>query len=280
MSYSYSLVCNHVDTDENYPEVLSITFIENVNRLSYKISGYFKVPRLKRDSNFKKSIFEMLEKNLHLINSINFKQDANLKHTHSKSFVKFLNQKVKDNSDSILSKLNLSEFVSSAQTELELPSSSQNALTLYNAVLNSVDWWTDLLNLFIDFVNQLSEYNQNSKIDRLLECNFDAKKFNRLLGDALNYAREYDGQEGRENFEVVKRNDKQYVDESPDGMVSLDWDGGLPAIYNHRHYDFSSFLSFPVYIAGQAESGKEWISRYIVNSFYHDHWSGGEIFGR
>ena len=81
-----------------------------------------------------KALMEMVEKNLHICNSINYKQDANMKHTHSKSFMKYLNQKISDNSDTILSKLGLSSSVSSAQTELDLPSSSSNALTLYNAV--------------------------------------------------------------------------------------------------------------------------------------------------
>lgn len=197
--------------------------------------------------NYKKSLFEMVEKNLHLTNSINFKQDANFKQTHSKSFMKFLNEKIKDNSSSLVEKLNLSEFVSNAQTELELPSSSSTSLALYNAVLNSVDWWTDLLNLFVDFVNSLNEYSQTSKIDRILECEFDAKKFNRLLGDALNYAT---GGEIDPDFPdrlkepVVERNDQIYIDLNPDGQVSLDWDGGLPASVNHRHYNFKKFLCF------------------------------------
>lgn len=198
-------------------------------------------------SDIKKSIMELLLKNLLLLQSVSLKQDADLKQTHSKSFVKFLNQKVKDNSDSILSKLNLSDFVSSAQTELDLPSSSQNALTLYNAVLNSVDWWTDLLNLFVDFVNSLADYSQTSKIDRLLECGFDAKKFNRLLGDALNYAT--GGEVDPDNSDrlkepVVERNDQSYIDLNPDGQATLDWDGGLPALINHRHYNFKKFLCF------------------------------------
>lgn len=199
------------------------------------------------------SLMEMVEKNLHLTNSVNFKQDANLKYTHSKSFVKFLNDKVKDNSDTLLEKLGLSSFVSSAQTELDLPSSSSSALALYTAVQGSVDWWTDLLNLFIDFINELNEYNQNSKIDRLLECNFDAKKFNRLLGDALNYAMKDAGTEdpnhqGEYMFPVVSRNDQQYIDLNPDGQACLDWDGGLPALVNHRHYNFKK-----VWCVGQLE---------------------------
>jgi len=185
-----------------------------------------------------KAIIEICEKTLHIVNSLNFKQDANLKHTHSKSVMNFLNQKIKDSSDTIDSELNLSDFVSSAQTELALPSSSSTALSLYTAVQSSVDWWTDLLNLFVDFVNNLSEYSQTSKIDRILECNFDAKKFNRLLGDALNYAR------SNENSVLVKRNDQTYLDLNPDGQVCLDWDGGLPALVNHRHYDFQHFFQF------------------------------------
>lgn len=263
MSYRYSCECNHYDTDENYPEVLCITTVYNVNYLSYKISGYFKVPFLKKKSlNFDKSLFEMIEKSLYLLNSINFKHDANLKHIHSKSFVKFLNQKVKDNSDILLSNLNLSDFVSSAQTELELPSSASTSLTLYNAVLNSVDWWTDLLNLFIDFVNSLAEYEQNSKIDRILECNFDAKKFNRLLGDALNYARKHN------NLVVVPRNDQEYIDLSPDNQVSLDWDGGLPALFNHRHYNFDEFLE-RFYDNGE--------DKYFLSDHLYANWLGKEL---
>lgn len=198
-------------------------------------------------SDIKKSILELLLKNLFLLKSVSFKQDANLKQLHSKSFLKFLTGKLKDNFSSFVEQLGLSEFVSNAQTELELPSSSNTALTLYTGGVASLDWLTDLLNLFIDFINSLADYSQTSKIDRLLECEFDAKKFNRLLGDALNYAT--GGEVDPDNSDrlkepVVERNDQTYVDLNPDGQISLDWDGGLPASVSHRHYNFKKFLCF------------------------------------
>ena len=128
--------------------------------------------------------------------------------------------------------------------------------------MDSVDWWTDLLNLFVDFVNELSDYSQNSKIDRLLEYGFDAKKFNRLLGDALNYARK------NSNLQVVGRNDQEYIDESPDGQVTLDWDGGLPALFNHRQYAFDEFLE-RFYDNG--------IDKYFLSDHIYANWLGKEL---
>ena len=82
-------------------------------------------------SDMKKSIFELLLKNLFLLKSVSFKQDADLKQTHSKGFLQFLTGKLKDNSDSFVNQLNLSDSILNAQTELELPSPSQGALALY-----------------------------------------------------------------------------------------------------------------------------------------------------
>jgi len=203
------------------------------------VSGYnLFYLNLNRYSTLLKPLFELIQKNLFLLKSVSFKQDADLKQTHSKSFLQFLLGKLKDNSSDFVNQLGFSDSVSNAQTELELPNSANTALTLYTGGVSTLDWLTDLLNLFIEFINSLSEYNQNSKIDQILECNFDAKKFNRLLGDALNYAR------SNENAVLVKRNDQEYIDLNPDNQACLDWDGGLPALVNHRHYDFQSFFQF------------------------------------
>ena len=49
-------------------------------------------------------------------------------------------------------------------------------------------------------------------------------------------------------FPVVSRNDQEYIDLNPDGQACLDWDGGLPALVNHRHYNFKK-----VWCVGQLE---------------------------
>lgn len=221
-------------------------------------------------SDFKKSVVELLLKNLLLLKSVSFKQDANLKQTHSKSFLEFLLNKLKDNSESFVSQLGLSESVSNAQTELELPSSANSALTLYTGGVSTFDWLTDLLNLFVDFVNSLVDYSQTSKIDRILECNFDAKKFNRLLGDALNYAMKDAGIADPNHteeymFPVVSRNDQKYLDLNPDGQVCLDWDGGLPSVVNHRHYNFKK-----VWCVGELQTDPIPYKVYIIPNWIQD----------
>ena len=227
--------------------IISTDFIVN-DPLPTGISGFtIKSYICIGSSNFNKSVMELLLKNLFLLKSVSFKQDADLKQTHSKGFLQFLLNKLKDNFESFVSQLGLSESVSNAQTELELPSSANSALTLYTSGVSTFDWLTDLLNLFVDFVNSLVDYSQTSKIDRILECEFDSKKFNRLLGDALNYATngEVDPENpDRLNEPVVERCDQTYIDLNPDGQVSLDWDGGLPASVSHRHYNFKKFLCF------------------------------------
>lgn len=190
---------------------------------------------------------ELLLKNLLLLQSVSVKQDADLKQTHSKSFLKFLNLKIKDKVEDFVTQLDLSSSVSSAQGELAGPTAAQYALTLYNSKVSTLDWLTDLLNLFLEFINNLQQYNETSKVDRILECNFDAKKFNRLLGDALNYATngEVDPDfPDRLKKPVVERCDQEYIDLNPDNQATLDWDGGLPAVFNHRHYNFKKFLCF------------------------------------
>jgi hypothetical protein len=108
------------------------------------------------------------------------------------------------------------------------------AVSTYTAYVTSYSWLTALLNLFYDII---SDYKQNSKLDRLLECNVDAKKFNRLLGDALNYAVTDPA------LKTAKRNDQEYIDTNETtGLPCLDWDGGLPALINHRHYDLGSLF--------------------------------------
>jgi len=144
-------------------------------------------------------------------------------------------------------------------------------LALFQGVVNNAFNWLDLL---FDLLNALYEsivaYQENNKLDRILECEFDFKKFNRLLGDALNYAMKDAGIADPNHteeymFPVVSRNDQQYLDLNPDGQACLDWDGGLPALVNHRQYNFKK-----VWCVGELQTDPIPYKVYIIPNWIQD----------
>ena len=102
----------------------------------------------------------------------------------------------------IVSSLLLDPIIDGTDLVIDLGNFS---IDTYDAYVDTYDWLTDLLNSFFDVI---TSYGENSKLDRILECNLDEKKFNRLLGRALNYARKVEG------LKVIPRNDQEYIDEN------------------------------------------------------------------
>lgn len=101
-----------------------------------------------------------------------------------------------------------------------------------------------------DMVNsEISNWEQQTELEKIQKT-LSFKNFNRLLGDALNYASSvpYNGSG------VIKRNDQTYLD--------YDDDGGIPALVNHRHYDFTNSLLLETY---PVEKGEYYLSRELVH---------------
>lgn len=102
-----------------------------------------------------------------------------------------------------------------------------------------------------DMINsEISNWQQQSELEKI-EKTLEIKNFNRLLGDALNYASSSKVDFGENS--VVERNDQTYY--------AYDDDGGLPALVNHRHYDFSKFLRVG---SNPSCSNKFYLSREMV----------------
>ena len=101
-----------------------------------------------------------------------------------------------------------------------------------------------------DMINsEISNWQQQTELEKINKT-LSYRNFNRLLGHAINYASSspYNGSE------VISRNDQVYLD--------YDDDGGLPALVNHRHYDFSNGLLLET---TPANNGKFYLSRELVH---------------